>query len=516
MRTALVIVGLCAATGLGAGVSSADTLPPNPAANRTLSPATVQVCDAGPASTTCRDDALADINSARQSEGVGPMVLPTDFSTLTVPEQLLVLSDLERLDRGYTVEIEGLSNGLDANAAASVDSGDPSPNPWYGDSYSANWEGGYASPLEADFAWMYDDGPGSGNEDCTSTHTSGCWGHRDDILDPSFTEPLVMGAADDDSSGEATEDELFVGGDTETGAGEPDAPLAPTWATIAADLPLGVSPASVALPAGTASAAVTVSDSGIPSETITAAASGGWRVSPGGCSLTAGSSCALTVRQSASGGAGTLTLTAPNGTQTVALNGLRSTSLSAVWRGGFLAYGRSATIVGRLLLIGGTGAADETVTLDATPAGAATPTALGTGLTGPAGAVRFTVRPLTDTRYTLAFAGSSTLGPSSSGPFPVAVSQAVTARVDRTTVATGQATHLSGSVVPAAPGRRVELQREDGGTWRTVGSTRLGAASRYRFTIVAGPPGLIRYRVFIRGNARNAFGTSPTRRLRVT
>ena len=50
-------------------------------------------------------------------------------------------------------------------------------------------------------AWLYDDGAGSGNVDCTTSHPSGCWGHRHDVL-WGFAESgapapvLVMGAAE--------------------------------------------------------------------------------------------------------------------------------------------------------------------------------------------------------------------------------------------------------------------------------------------------------------------------------
>jgi hypothetical protein len=38
------------------------------------------------------------------------------------------------------------------------------------------------SALGADDAWVYDDGPNSGNLDCRPGHMTGCWGHRDAIL----------------------------------------------------------------------------------------------------------------------------------------------------------------------------------------------------------------------------------------------------------------------------------------------------------------------------------------------
>ena len=40
------------------------------------------------------------------------------------------------------------------------------------------------TPLGADYAWMYNDGYGGTNLDCTTPSDPGCWGHRDNILGP--------------------------------------------------------------------------------------------------------------------------------------------------------------------------------------------------------------------------------------------------------------------------------------------------------------------------------------------
>lgn len=40
------------------------------------------------------------MNNAAAQEGVSAMVLPSNFVNLTVPEQLFVVADLERVDRG--------------------------------------------------------------------------------------------------------------------------------------------------------------------------------------------------------------------------------------------------------------------------------------------------------------------------------------------------------------------------------------------------------------------------------
>jgi hypothetical protein len=51
------------------------------------------------------------------------------------------------------------------------------------------------NPLEALYFWMYDDGPGSANIDCSSSDHSGCWGHRQNVLMSLPCHQCVMGTA---------------------------------------------------------------------------------------------------------------------------------------------------------------------------------------------------------------------------------------------------------------------------------------------------------------------------------
>lgn len=295
-----------------------------PSQNRRMRAATWTACAQAPSGTTCRDDALADIDAARASEGVVPMALPADFAGLPVAAQLLVLANLERVDRGLPAII-GLSAGLDRDAdAAARTQSDPRPSRWYGTSYAANEAGpGFATALEADFEWMYDDGPGSPNVDCPSAGAPGCWGHRRDIL-MGFASPIVMGGGTAGAGADRTFTEVFVGGDTQTRPGHPDAPIAPTWRSIARTEPLGVSVTTLRLAHAARRGTITVWASGVPMAVRAALLAGadGWSVSPSRCSLPAGSSCRLTVRV---GGAGIghsarLQLAGPDGRRDVALS----------------------------------------------------------------------------------------------------------------------------------------------------------------------------------------------------
>jgi hypothetical protein len=215
----LLVLAIAAVAPAGAYANTGD-----PATNRSTSQATELNCAADPNGSPCISSALADINAAHAAEGVQPMVLPSNFASMSVPVQLLNLSNLERVDRGLA-PILGLSAALnqDAQTAAANDD-DPMPTHFYGDVATGNWAAGYDSTLQADFAWMYDDGLGSDNMDCTDSNSSGCWGHRHDIL-WHFATPIAMGAGYASGQYGPSMTELFVGGDTRTAAGQADAPI---------------------------------------------------------------------------------------------------------------------------------------------------------------------------------------------------------------------------------------------------------------------------------------------------
>ena len=170
----------------------------DPARNITPVPDFTSVCADGGIddSARCIDAVTAAVNRAHGLEGIPPMVLPGDFGQLSVPQQLLVAINLERVDRGLPPFL-GLTPGLDANAQRGADAANDPPDP--GRSYvldDAEWAGGSANGLDAVYGWMYDDGFDSGNLDCLRPKASGCWGHRKGILDNFGSGArLVMGAA---------------------------------------------------------------------------------------------------------------------------------------------------------------------------------------------------------------------------------------------------------------------------------------------------------------------------------
>jgi len=173
----------------------------NPSSNFPLGPLP-DACYTDPTGATCVNAGVTYLDKARARLGQPAYVLPRGFDSLSPAEQAFVLTNLDRTLYGLS-PIPGLTSALDRDAAGGVASdNDPTPSDttWIG--YTANWAGGYENMVLAYEGWMYDDGPGSGNLDCTSGNTSGCWGHRHDILWRfSGSGALAMGAAAGNDSG---------------------------------------------------------------------------------------------------------------------------------------------------------------------------------------------------------------------------------------------------------------------------------------------------------------------------
>lgn len=124
----------------------------------------------------CDTAALTAIDTARAGEGLGPLQLPSSFDALDPDTQVLTVINAERTSRGLPAFTYDASYQPAAQVAAQAgtDPVGPSTNDW-----AAIYAGGYATALAADFGWMYDDGIGSPNVDCSASNTSGCWGHRE-------------------------------------------------------------------------------------------------------------------------------------------------------------------------------------------------------------------------------------------------------------------------------------------------------------------------------------------------
>jgi hypothetical protein len=211
----------------------------NPPANVPPNPNFLNSCYPHTTVATCTTKVIQATTNARAPEGLGPMALPAGFSALTPAQQIFVVTDIERVDRGlapFVGLVDTLSSDAQAGAQANAD-----PNPTLVPpglhlvAWGSNWaENG--NPLGSNYFWMYDDGLNSGNIDCTSTNQSGCWGHRENILSLSnyqqqYGGTLLMGAAEvygSTGNGWASDAELLVL------ASGPLPPLSYTWAQAVA------------------------------------------------------------------------------------------------------------------------------------------------------------------------------------------------------------------------------------------------------------------------------------------
>jgi hypothetical protein len=138
-------------------------------------------CDTSVTSKACVNGVVYWLDQARAKLHQGPYKLPADFASLTAAKQAFILVNLDRLQYHLPV-MQGLSRQLNSWALAGV-KGDRDPvsgNPHF--IALGDWAGGYPNMADAYANWVYNDGYGSGNLDCTSPSAQGCWGHRHAVL----------------------------------------------------------------------------------------------------------------------------------------------------------------------------------------------------------------------------------------------------------------------------------------------------------------------------------------------
>ena len=167
-----------------------------PAANVPPSPNFLNACYPHNTSATCMTQVIQATTNARAAEGLGPMVLPGNFASLTPAQQSFVITDIERVDRGLA-PFAGMVGALNADAQSGAQSNtDPTPSQVPAGMHVTAWASNWAengNPLGSNYYWMYDDGVNSGNIDCTAAGQPGCWGHRQNILSMTDDQQLYGG-----------------------------------------------------------------------------------------------------------------------------------------------------------------------------------------------------------------------------------------------------------------------------------------------------------------------------------
>jgi hypothetical protein len=141
-------------------------------------------CAQSPMGKQCINAAVYYLDKARAKVGLPAYKLPATFRSLTQGQQIFILTNLDRIQYGLP-PMAGMTDALNADARVrGVAAGtDPSPSDTTDvQAWNANWAAGYRNAPFAYEVWMWDDGLGSKNIDCTPADTSGCWGHRHNVL----------------------------------------------------------------------------------------------------------------------------------------------------------------------------------------------------------------------------------------------------------------------------------------------------------------------------------------------
>ncbi|HLX89460.1 MAG TPA: hypothetical protein VKR22_13515, partial [Acidimicrobiales bacterium] len=195
LLAAVVCLGALSATPTGLFSSPVSTS--DPPADIYPNPPFFQDCSATAYddSSLCVSNTVQAIDNARAQEGVGPMGLPSDWSSLSPEQQMFVATNLERTARGLT-PLSAMATRLDQSAESAAAQGQDTtvPSDFPSTRWSSNWAGGGGNSLENIYIWMYDDGPGSGNASCQQPGEAACWVHRHNILVSLACQPCVIGS----------------------------------------------------------------------------------------------------------------------------------------------------------------------------------------------------------------------------------------------------------------------------------------------------------------------------------
>jgi hypothetical protein len=130
----------------------------------------------------CDLASLRAIDVARSGEGLPPLALPADYEHLSMVDQIVAVTNAERVPRrlpAWYGPNQALGRLAGKGVVARQDPAGPAGMTW-----ASNLATGVLTVLEADYEWMYDDGPGGTNPACTAAHPAQCWAHRANILSP--------------------------------------------------------------------------------------------------------------------------------------------------------------------------------------------------------------------------------------------------------------------------------------------------------------------------------------------
>jgi len=153
-------------------------------------------CRSAPTGEQCINAAVYYLDKARSRVHLPPYALPADFPSLSPPEQMFILVNLDRVQYGLR-PITGMTAQLNHAALVSgvLRADDPHPSSTTGlNTWWPGWAGAFDNAPMAYETWVWNDGLGATNPRCTRTDHSRCWGHRHSVL-WKYGPVLAMGAA---------------------------------------------------------------------------------------------------------------------------------------------------------------------------------------------------------------------------------------------------------------------------------------------------------------------------------
>lgn len=163
-------------------------------------------------------------------------------------------------------------------------------------------------------------------------------------------------------------------------------------------------------------------------------------------------------------------------------------------------FGAVVTITGAL-----SGGASTAVTLYGRDERGGALRPLTTGTTDATGAYSFVEAPARNTIYQVRVATDPARR---TATLFVGVHAVVSIAASATSGSVGDAITFTGTVAPSKAGHVIELQRLDGGVWRTVAAGRVGALSHYALAYVLDSAGSIQFRTLVPGGPVNQRGIS--------
>jgi len=171
--TLAALAAACSLGALGTMAAAAPAAAPGPAGAARASAPLVPPANPPANIPASSPDLELATDQARADEGLAPLAFDQGaFDALSTPEQTFVIENLERTARGlapFSAMTAQLDTIAQAAAGAASDPSFPTTLSGGGPVLAGGgiWAGGWSSALAASYEWMYQDGWGGSNINCS-------------------------------------------------------------------------------------------------------------------------------------------------------------------------------------------------------------------------------------------------------------------------------------------------------------------------------------------------------------